>query len=164
LIVSSGSGPAGLNKGHFIQEAFGISPGDAAGGTDQAAGRGLALPKPLYAEVALGGGLPGVIKLHGPERAGQDAFPAADADFFMDKHHPLLIPVDGFNRAGFLAGRVGTMMAIDGNKGRAFLHHPDKPGADPEFVLLLAGHFAGMAATAVFLENSQLEFSHCFFS
>jgi hypothetical protein len=85
----------------------------------------LALLNSLQAKVAFGRHLLGIVKLHCPEWTSRNTLPAPDADFFINKYHPLIISINGFNRAGVLTRRLGTVVTINRNKPRAFFNHPD---------------------------------------
>jgi hypothetical protein len=130
------------------------------GGADQAAGRGLVHFQSFITEITFYRNFQIIVKLHGPEGAGSDAFPAADTFFGFDKDDAPVIPFDGLHRAGLLAGGLGAVMTVDGDEEGAFFNHPDKPGADPQVMLLLAGHLAGMATDAVFFKNGKGYFFH----
>jgi hypothetical protein len=140
---------------HFVQKDRCFPPNNTAGGADLGTGRGQTLFNPVQAEIAFNGRFFFLIKLHGPERTGRHTFPAADTVFPFDEHQAPVVSIYGLHRADIPAGRLGAMATIDRDKERAFFIDPDQAGADPELMLLLAGHFTGMTAAAIFFINGQ---------
>jgi hypothetical protein len=102
-----------------------VPPDHTAGGADQAASRGLPFCKSLQAKVAFGCYLLGIIKLHGPKRTGRYTFPTPNAGFFIDEYQPLVISINGFDRAGVLTRRLGTVVTIDRDVQGAFFNYSD---------------------------------------
>jgi hypothetical protein len=140
--------------------AFFAAHGDALGWADTQAGGLFPGSQSFKAKVALDSDFQFFFVLHGPERAGVNAFPTTDAQIFVNQDDATFISGNGVHRAGVPAGRLGALAAVNRNEIRAFFYNMYQPGADVQAVFLFAGHFTGMAPHAVIFFDNQGAFSH----
>jgi hypothetical protein len=98
--------------------------------------------------------------LHGAKRTGFNAFPASYAQVIVDENNTLFISGNGIRRAGFLAGSLCTMVAIDRDKVGRLLNHAYQSRANSQLMLLFARQFTRVAPHTVIFVKGQENFFH----